>query len=269
MASSVPQDDLEASPEVDLVKRAEYARKMHRRQMTRRGIIAFVVLSIVGAVTAVSMPVYHQVSTLWFLKSSGFRVDWQLDADNWLTGGLSSVSFSPRGFSTPRMLDQEMKELVKLWHLESLNLSECNVSESSLTALAGLVELKELNLTRMDQYRYGGPEGLSDNCLQPLQAMTRLETLTLSGNRITDEGLAMIAGLPKLEYLILDATDVTDAGLKHLEGMKNLKSVSLGATLVTPEGIKKLQRAIPGLEVDLHVDAQVERQVKNFREKRQ
>ena len=48
--------------------------------------------------------------------------------------------------------------------------------------------------------------------------------MTLSGNRITDDGLAMIARMPDLEELDLDATDVTDAGLVHLQALKNSRA---------------------------------------------
>ncbi len=36
-------------------------RKMHHRQMIRRGIVVLVVLAILGAVTAISFPVYKQL----------------------------------------------------------------------------------------------------------------------------------------------------------------------------------------------------------------
>ena len=58
---------------------------------------------------------------------------------------------------------------------------------------------------------------MGDGCVASLRGLTRLETLSLSGNRITDKGLAKIAELhPALEDLDLDATDVTDAGLASL-----------------------------------------------------
>jgi hypothetical protein len=256
---------------VDLANRAKYARKMHHRQMIRRGLIAGLVMAVVGLVAAISYAVFTQLSTQWILKRSGLTVDWQLDWDNWMTGGVTSARYVPlwgtylRG--SPRGREQaDFTALPRLLHLESLNLAECNVGEQDLSVLSGLVELKELNLSHLDQYRdAGGSAGWSDACLRPLEGLTRLQTLSLSGNRITDRGLALVARLPNLEYLSLDATDVGDEGLVHLAGMRSLKSVSLGATSVTPEGINRLKAARPGLEIDLLVDPEVERAVKEAR----
>jgi hypothetical protein len=256
---------------VDLANRAEFARKMHHRQMISRGLIAGLVMAVVGLVTAISYLDSTQLSTQWILKRSGFMVDWQLDEDNWMTGGVTSARYVPlsgkyhRG-SPPGREQFDFYALPRLLQLESLNLAECNVGEQDLSVLSGLVELKELYLSHLDQYRdAGGSAGWSDACLRPLEGLTRLRTMSLSGNRITDRGLALVARLPNLEYLWLDATDVGDEGLVHLEGMRSLKSVSLGATRVTPEGIKKLKAARPGLEIDLLVDPEVERRVKEAR----
>ena len=253
---------------VDPVQRAEYARRMHHRQMIRRGLVTGVILAIVGLLTAISIPVYTQLSNQWVLRSAGFRVDWQLDEDNWMNGGVTSVTYKYRGGQLSSRDQLGFKALSRLLHVKSLSLAECDISEQDLSILGRLVELEELNLSRMDQYRHQwGPLGLSDACLVPVQGLTRLHVLSLSGNRITDQGLAMIAHLPSLEYLALDATEVGDGGLVHLEGMRSLKSVSLGATRMTPEGIKTLQAARPGLEIDLHVDPEIERAVKALRRK--
>ena len=125
-----------------------------------------------------------------------------------------------------------------------------------------------MSLARLNHLRYGSPDTeLSDACLIPLQGLSQLQSLTLSGNRITDDGLALIAGIPELETLDLDATDVTDAGLVHLQGLKKLKSLSLGGTLVTPQGAKMLQSALPGLEVNFDISPEVERNLKQSRRK--
>ena len=80
-----------------------------------------------------------------------------------------------------------------------------------------------------------------------MQALPRLEVLTLSGNLITDRGLSQIASDGDLKILDLEATEVTDAGLVYIEGMKNLEAVNLGATRVTKEAVTQLQMARPDL----------------------
>jgi hypothetical protein len=274
----MPGPDLHSASDapaaVNLDELAALARKMHHRQMIRRGLVVIVVLAILGVVTAISFPVYNQVSTEWTLGGAGFRVDWDLNSDNWMTGGVSSVKFKGDPFlfsfsgnpSASGAHDPDLLRLLRLQHLQSLKLEECDVSEQGLSTLSALHELKDLSLTRLHQFRYGGAlSGLKDSCLVPLQGLTQLENLSLSGNRITDKGLELIAHLPNLETLDLDATDVSDAGLNTLESMKNLKAVRLGGTRVTPEGVKKLQAARPGLDVDMQIDQATAQGLMNWR----
>jgi hypothetical protein len=264
-----PTNDAPAA--VDLDELAAHARKMHHRQMIRRALVVVVVLAIVGAATAISFPVYKQLSTEWTLGSNGFRVDWDLNLENWMTGGVTAVEFKGGPFfigtaSAANTHDPDLVTLSKLLHLQSLKLEECDVSEKGLSALSALHELKDLSLVRLHQFRYGsGFSGLKDSCLVPLQGLTQLEHLSLSGNRITDKGLELIAHLPNLETLDLDATDVSDAGIASLQSMKNLKVIRLGGTRVTPEGVKKLQEAIPGIDVDMQIDQAVAHELMNWR----
>jgi Leucine Rich repeat len=270
-----PQPASDAPAVVDLDQLATHARKMHHRQMIRRGIVVVVVLAIVGGVITISLPVYKQLSTEWTLHGAGFRVEWDLNSENWMTGGVSSVGYKGgpflvnfSGSSTKDAHDPDLLTLSKLLHLQSLKLDECEVSEEGLSALSALHELKDLSLIRLHQFRYGGfVSGLKDSCLVPLQGLTQLQNLSLSGNRITDKGLELIAHLPKLETLDLDATDVSDAGIVSLQSMKSLRAVRLGGTLVTPEGVKKLQAAIPGIDVDMQIDPTIARELMNQRRK--
>jgi Leucine Rich Repeat (LRR) protein len=258
-----PADTAPAAVNLDELE--AHARKMHYRQMIRRGIVVVIVLAMLGAVTAISFPVYKQISTEWTLGGAGFRVNWDLNSENWLTGGVTSVAYGQSGFFT-RSHDLDLITLSRLLHLQSLKLDECDVSEEGLTALSALPELKELSLMRLLHIRYGASvSGLKDSCLVPVQGLTQLQNLTLSGNRITDKGVELIAHLPNLETLDLDATDVSDAGLVTLQSMKNLRAIRLGGTRVTPEGVKRLQDAIPGIEVDMQIDPMVARELMNRR----
>src|SRR5947208_1114360 len=84
---------IDAPAAVDLDELEAHARKMQHRQMIRRSLVVVVVLAILGVVTAISFPVYKQISTEWTLGGAGFRVDWDLNSENWMTGGVSSVDF--------------------------------------------------------------------------------------------------------------------------------------------------------------------------------
>jgi hypothetical protein len=252
---------------------AAYARAMPHRQIIRRTLIAGSIVVIVGLATLVGIPVVKQLKTQWFLQAQGFSVDWQLDEDNWTNGGVTHVGFN-RPVWFHNSVDTAIPALSGLMNLETLSLAECPVTEQGLQSLTGLVQLQDLDLTRLNFFRHGfrtsgvlpGPEGnLTDACVPPLLSLTRLRRLSLAGNRITDKGLEQIGKVTNLDELDLEATDVTDQGLIHLQSLRRLKNVNVAATQVTPEGIKALQKALPGVEISLDIDPVVEITVKAWR----
>jgi hypothetical protein len=276
MTASQSNTDAEGSRAEDSIERASHAQRMHRRQMLRRTLVAGAIVVVLVLLTVFLAPYARQIRTIWMLNAAGFSVDWQLDGENWTSGGVSIVSIkrpwsvaSFGGQTEPTQAHhEEVALLTSLLHVESLVLAEWDITEEGLAPLQRLGELRELYLSRLNQFRpYGvGPPGLDDRCLEPIRGLTRLKTLSLSGNRITDAGLARLAQLTSLESLDLDATDITDAGLVHLEPLRSLKSVNLAATKVTAEGIRKLQTAIPGLEISTEIDAELGRGIRNWRE---
>lgn len=75
---------------------------------------------------------------------------------------------------------------------------------------------------------------------------THLNTLQLSGTKVSEAGLKHLQGLPQLRSLDLSGNRVTDAGLEHLRGLTNLASLSLIRTKVTDKGLQHLQE-LPNL----------------------
>jgi hypothetical protein len=276
MSASQTNTDVEATRAADSAERASHAQRMHRRQMRRRTLFAGSIVVLLVLLTVFLAPFARQIKTIWMLNAAGFSVDWQLDRENWTSGGVSIVNFkrlwsvaSFSGQTEPTQAHhEEVALLTSLLHVESLSLAEWDVMDESLAPLQTLGELRELNLSRLNQFRthQTGPPGLDDRCVEPIRGLTRLKMLSLSGNRITDAGLARLTQLTALEYLDLDATDITDAGLVHLGPFRSLKSVNLAATKVTAEGIKKLQAAMPGVEISTEIDAELERGIRRWRE---
>lgn len=117
---------------------------------------------------------------------------------------------------------------------------------------AGPVNLADLspiakNILALDLSR----TRLKDADLAPLAGMTNLVRLELKRNTITDAGLVHVQGLVELETLNLFDTQVTDAGLAQLAGLKRLQKVFVFNTKVTAGGAAALQKAIPGVVVNL------------------
>ena len=194
-------------------------------------------------------------------------MDWQINEENWMSGGVTNVRFKhDRSWPTGRD-EPDLKNTTQV--------AECGIprprgvrghrARSGLSCV-GLNHLRSLNLARLNHLRYGLPEtALSDACLVPIQGMGQLRSLTLSGNRITDDGLALIAGLPELESLDLDATDVTDAGLIHLQTAQEAQEPVSGRNSCDAQGARRLQSALPSLEVNFDISPEVERTLKQSR----
>jgi hypothetical protein len=248
-----------------LRERAEHAKRMHYSQITRRTLTTLLVVLIVLGLSLVGFRVMEHVKTSWFLEASGFHVDWQIDETNWRRGGNTSLSWHSQGWMR-RFHVEEVKAMSRLFGVKSVNLSECPVTEQGLSALREFHDLEELNLSRLYHLKYGSePAAFGDGYVVALQGMSKLQVLSLAGNRITDEGLAKLVLLPSLEIVDLRATEISDAGLIYLQKLPNLKSVALGGTQVTLEGVKKLQSAMPGLEIEQEIEQEIDRIGKNRR----
>jgi hypothetical protein len=82
---------------------------------------------------------------------------------------------------------------------------------------------------------------VTDADLEPLQGLTALRTLNVSGTRITDSGLKSVGRLTTLQVLFVNETAVSDAGLRHLQALTELRELSLFHTRVTDEGLASLK----------------------------
>lgn len=116
---------------------------------------------------------------------------------------LESLTLSGRNMSN-------LNDLSELSHLKTLNLSTCRFPTDSLSVIAGLPALQELNLSDCGLSTIAGLEGaqkltaldLSSNTirnLEPLSGLTGLTQLYLQHNAVTD--LTVIGSLTNLESL--------------------------------------------------------------------
>lgn len=127
--------------------------------------------------------------------------------------------------------------------LLDINLTHYEAGPVNLADLAPIAK----NIMALDLSR----TRLKDADLAPLAGMTNLVRLELKRNTITDAGLVHVQGLVELETLNLFDTQVTDAGLAQLAGLKRLQKVFVFNTKVTASGAAALQKAIPGVVVNL------------------
>jgi internalin A len=112
-------------------------------------------------------------------------------------------------------------------------LAEKPLSYPALKAILGLKKLRVLDL---------GSHVLNvqDNVVATLAGLPELRELNLARTGVTDEGLKVLADFPKLQVLNLAYTGVTDAGLKELAKLKGLQTLDLSGGMVTDAGLKEV-----------------------------
>jgi hypothetical protein len=226
------------------------ARRQRSRDRIKAGVA--ITLSLVVGVLAIVWTFFHkQLTAKGHLESLGFAVDWDINLGNLTKGGTSAVSYRQSWSSAgDRFKPEVLTSLKSLRHLVTLDLSSLpTLTEDDLAVLADLPELTDLQINRTSTWRGQVIRPLSDGALDHVKGLTKLKSLGLGDNRITDAGLAKIANLIDLESLDLDGTLVSDRGLDLLRGMKKLKYLRLESTAVTREGIAELQRALPNTEI--------------------
>jgi len=96
-----------------------------------------------------------------------------------------------------------------------------------------------------------GGSSVTDESLTAVGTFKNLTRLDLRNTRVTDEGLQHIKELTYLESLNLYGTSVTDKCIESLAALKNLKTLYLWQTEVSADGASHLEKAIPGVRVNL------------------
>jgi beta-lactamase regulating signal transducer with metallopeptidase domain len=148
-----------------------------------------------------------------------------------------------------QLTSKGFEHLAALPALESLGLYDVLLPEGTLATLARIRSLKELLVVEC---------GMMDADIAPLAICTRLTSLSLRGNAITDNGLDSIVKLKNLEVLDLGNSSsvgsqmqITDRGLAKLAALTRLKHLNLSSTRLplgfTDKGLSHLSE-FPDLE---------------------
>jgi hypothetical protein len=151
-----------------------------------------------------------------------------------------------------------LAQVAQLDHIVAIELFDKDVSDEDLAGLAGMKQLKFLELNHNPRVTDAGIATLSGleklrvldltstsvtgTGLKDRSDMVSLEHLTLNDCPVTDESLAAIPRFPKLTHLFLGGTQVTDAGLMSLVGWHSLRDVSW-SDINTREGRRAFNEA--------------------------
>jgi hypothetical protein len=200
-----------------------------------------------GSVAVIWTFFHGQILAISHVKGLGFEVDWELNRDNCLKGGTTSVSMPFRHGVTAGLSRQDFESISALPHVVSLDLSTIRrLQDDDLAFLSKLEDLTFLALDRVPipSANTFGPQPLSrlnDSALKHIRGLKKLGSLSLNHNGITDAGLESLQGLQSLNNLELANNPITDIGLKKLANLQSLGTLDLEGTQVTAAGLDALK----------------------------
>ncbi len=147
------------------------------------------------------------------------------------------------GFGVMPPDDRLMAEVMKLGRLRSFTLPLATPPVLSAAGMAEVVRLRHLDQLNV------GPGGDARGVLPHLALLPELRTLSWRSTVMTDADLAAIGRLGRLQSLNIDGARLSEAGLMHLTGLQELESFIIeGPTpLVDWEARGRFLRAMPNL----------------------
>jgi serine/threonine protein kinase/Leucine-rich repeat (LRR) protein len=141
-------------------------------------------------------------------------------------GSLESLNLSQTDVT-----DACLAQLAGCKSLRSLTLSDTRISADGLAALARLPALRQLYLARTAI----GAEGV-----RRASSLAGLTHLSLQGVELADAHVALLKRLDQLQWLDLSHTPLTDAALTHLRELARLESLIVKGTNLSDEAVEQL-----------------------------
>lgn len=127
--------------------------------------------------------------------------------------------------------DDDLKLLSHFPRLESVDISDGEITAAGLVHLKELQGVKRLYLTNLP---------VTSDALAHVSHLQNLDTLSLRNTPIDNEAMVHIKQFEQLNVLNLADTDITNAALKELQGLQHLGTLVLAGTAVTGEGFAHL-----------------------------
>lgn len=154
--------------------------------------------------------------------------------------------------------DAELAKLAGLPEIRELNLRDSSITNEGLKTIAQLKSLRQLEL-RGTKISDVSPlaalpelEALSasfsevrETNFESLQQFPKLRSFGAAGLKITDSGVAVLAKLSNLKALTINGAILSENGLQPLQGMKGLKVLSIKDCQCNPADVAALKTALP------------------------
>jgi Leucine-rich repeat (LRR) protein len=136
--------------------------------------------------------------------------------------------------------DSSLKRLTGLMQLQYLSFEGSKINGDGLAVLKSLPALKSLSLNGTR---------ITDKSLKHLLGLKNLTILLLNDTDVSDDGTATLALLTQLEWLYLNRTKVTDDSMQKFGDLRELRFLSLLGTSVTDTGVADLHALVPSVRV--------------------
>lgn len=104
--------------------------------------------------------------------------------------------------------DEQVLELARLQHLQSLGIWQTHTTDAGLALLARLRELETLDISQTD---------ITDDGLKQLTKLASIQVLVVGGDRLTDQGLDHLKQLSKLNMLCVVGNQFSQPAKQALE----------------------------------------------------
>lgn len=220
--------------------------------MNRRWLIVVACILIAVAVGFQQVEPLHELRDHGTVAPGGWWFDGDLHGHRFVAKDSSPTHFvnalpilqkcpSINRVAVPKSseLGRVLAQVAQLDQIVAIELFDKDVSDEDLAGLAGMKQLKFLELSHNPRLTDAGIATLSglENLrvldltstsvtgagLRDRADMVSLYQLNLTDCPVTDESLAAIPHFPKLEELLIGGTEVTDKGLMSLVGWHSLR----------------------------------------------
>lgn len=200
----------------------------------------------------VSIPKGKEVA---FEADPGFN-----DADAAVLAAVLPGAIQSLNLSECKLTDAGLALVGRCRTVYELSLYSSNVGDAGLAQITRMSCLRSLNLIKTHVTVAGMPFlkalpvleslGLNESHVRQegflaLQSCPRLKRLWAHGLDVDDVGLDYLSRLKRLEYLMVSGSRMTDLGLSLLSNLRNLEECVIQAPHVTADGVRELRKALP------------------------
>lgn len=139
-----------------------------------------------------------------------------------------------------QMTDKSLAVVGSFVGLQELSLTKPGMTNTGMSSLKGLKELRKLYLI---------DSKVSDAGVSSLKSLDKLEELDVSGSSITNAAGSTFKELPNLTLLAVSKTKFGDSGAAYLKELKSLRKLEAVNTDLSVKAAMALEEAIKGVRV--------------------